>query len=288
MIVAKISGGLGNQMFQYAAARALANQHRVDLMLDLSWFNKIPSRNTQRSFELLHYPIEARIANIREEAQFSKYHSRILRNIPSVGKEWIYKRERHFQFDPLFFEYPENSYLDGYWQSSLYFEKFSDQIWSQFQPKQGPGSRDLSVLDSINKTNSVAIHIRRGDYFTNSVASKVHGVCSLDYYSRALNFIREHESNPHFYIFSDDLDWVSKNLALDGPAKFIDHNAGDNAFKDLRLMAACSHQIIANSSFSWWGAWLNKNPQKKVLAPSKWFISAKNISTLLPKSWITI
>jgi hypothetical protein len=288
MIVAKINGGLGNQMFQYAAARALANHHQVDLMLDLRWFKNIPSRNTVRSFELNRYPIDAYIANGQEELQFRSFHSLFLKGIPRINTQWIYKKEKYFQFDPDFFRFPSNSYLDGSWQSSHYFEKYSESIWNQFQPIEAPGYQDEALLDLIRNSNSIAIHVRRGDYVTNVFARNAHGACSLDYYNNALDFIREREEGLSYFVFSDDLNWARDNLKLRGPAEFVNHNAGDRAFNDLRLMASCAHQIIANSSFSWWGAWLNKNPKKRVLAPSQWFTGRKNTSTLLPIGWTKI
>jgi hypothetical protein len=134
MIVAKINGGLDNQMFQYAAARALANHHQVDLMLDLSWFKNIPSRNTVRLFELNRYPIDAYIANSQEELQFRRFHSLLLKGIPRINEQCIYKKEKYFKFDPNFFKFPSNSYLDSSWQSSHYFDRYSELIWNQFQP----------------------------------------------------------------------------------------------------------------------------------------------------------
>ncbi|MCF8196399.1 MAG: alpha-1,2-fucosyltransferase [Polynucleobacter sp.] len=213
MIVAKINGGLANQMFQYAAARSLANHHQVDLMLDLSWFKNIPSRNTVRSFELNRYPIDAYIANSQEELQFRRFHSLFLRGIPRINTQWIYKKEKYFQFDPDFYKFPSNSYLDGSWQSNHYFEKYSESIWNQFQPIEAPGYQDEALLDSIGNSNSIAIHVRRGDYVTNVFARNAHGACSLDYYNNALDFIRAREEGLRYFVFSDDLKWGSSGVS---------------------------------------------------------------------------
>jgi hypothetical protein len=288
MIVVKISGGLGNQMFQYAAARALANHHNVDLMLDLSWFKNIPEKNTTRLFELHNYPINAHIASVDEEAHLKIYHSWFLTGIRTMNKEWKYMREKSFSFDNNFYSYPSNAYLDGYWQSNLYFEKIDEQIRSQFQPIEAPSDQDKILLKEIKKNNSVAIHVRRGDYVENTSANRFHGLCTLEYYGRAIDIILKKEKNLNFYIFSDDLPWAQDNFSIPGSVVYVGHNTVDQAFNDLRLMAACSHQIIANSSFSWWGAWLNTNPSKTVIAPSKWFVNKRDTKTLIPNSWITV
>nr|VFK65587.1 MAG: Glycosyl transferase family 11 [Candidatus Kentron sp. TUN] len=134
------------------------------------------------------------------------------------------------------------------------------------------------------------MHIRRGDYVSDKEANTLIGTCSLDYYQRAVRLLQERiESNPRFYVFSDDPDWVQANLRLDGQMHIVRHNNTDTNFEDLRLMSACSHHIIANSTFSWWGAWLNPSPQKIVIAPARWFKSDKlDDRDLIPSSWLRI
>lgn len=288
MIITKINGGLGNQLFQYAAGRALAHHHQTDLVLNLSWFKNIPGSNTHRHYQLDLYPIVARIANPEEVASLRMYQDRFLRRIPFLSKKWHHALEKGFQFDPHFYSHPDNTYLDGYWQSSLYFESVQAQIREELQPIAGPGLENQSLIDQIRATNSVAIHIRRGDYVSNSAANQYHGICGLEYYQNAIKRMQASVPNPHFYIFSDDLDWAKKNLLISDPAVFVGHNSGDQAFQDIRLIAECQHQIIANSSFSWWGAWLNPNPNKIVIGPKKWFAVSKNTSTLFPEHWIAL
>ncbi|QWD04209.1 alpha-1,2-fucosyltransferase [Polynucleobacter paneuropaeus] len=288
MIITKINGGLGNQLFQYAAGRALACRHQSELVLDLSDFSNIPMGNTPRIFELNKYPIVARVASLEEESRLRFYQGRVLRRIPFLPRPWQHVREPHFQYFPDFINLPNDIYLDGYWQSHLYFESIAALLHSEFQPLKGPGVNNQELLQAMAKCNSVALHIRRGDYVSNTKAAIHHGVCSLDYYQAAIRQIAENVSSPYFYIFSDDLEWSNANLDIGFPATYIGHNVGDQAFQDLRLISHCKHQIIANSSFSWWGAWLNPSPHKIVIAPKKWFAVSKNTSTLFPREWITL
>lgn len=285
MIITKINGGLGNQLFQYAAGRALAHHHQTELVLDLSWYKQPPLGNTPRAYELDKYPIVARIAGPQEESAFRFYHGRILRRVPLLPRPWRHAREAHFQYDPVFLNLPDNTYLDGYWQSNKYFEEIGSLIRSELQAIPGPGQKNQLLLDDISSKNSIALHIRRGDYLSNPTAAQYHSVCSLEYYQNAVQLIAAKVANPHFFVFSDDVAWAQANLNLRFPVTFVGHNVGDQAFQDLRLMSHCKHQIIANSSFSWWGAWLNPNPNKMVVAPKKWFLVNKDTSTLFPLDW---
>ncbi|QWE02827.1 alpha-1,2-fucosyltransferase [Polynucleobacter sp. JS-JIR-II-b4] len=288
MIITKLNGGLGNQLFQYAAGRSLADHHNTELILDLEWFKNAPVGNTRRKFELGKYPIIARVASPKEVAAFTFYHGRVLRRIPFLPRLWKYQREKHFQYDPCFFNFANNCYLDGYWQSHLYFDDIGGSLRAQLQPNIEPGPANQKLLDEIAIENSVAVHIRRGDYLTNPSASSHHGVCSLDYYQQAVEQITSKVANPHFYVFSDDLAWARENLIFHFPVTFVGHNLAEQSFQDLHLMSHCKHQIIANSSFSWWGAWLNSNPEKIVIHPKRWFLVNKDTSTLFPSTWLGI
>jgi Glycosyl transferase family 11 len=260
MIVTKINGGLGNQLFQYAAGRALANRHRAELVLDLSWFDNIATGNTQRKFELHNYPIEARMANSKEISNLRLYHGRVMSRIPFLPRAWFHAKEKSFAFDPQFKKLSDDTYLDGYWQSSYYFEGIGNLIRQELRPIALPGQINEDLMQKMTNSKSVALHIRRGDYLSNPTAVNYHGVCSLGYYQAAIEFMVGKLENPTFYIFSDDLEWAKANLNIRYPAYFVDNNPRENAFQDLRLISSCKNQIIANSSFSWWGAWLNANP----------------------------
>lgn len=288
MIVVKINGGLGNQLFQYAAGRALAERHGVDLVLDLGWFDNRPRGNTPWKYELHRYPIQARLTTPIEQFLCSFYHGRLIRLIPFLPRKWRHFREKNFQYEPNYARLSDQVYLDGYWQSNRYFEGIGNIIRMELQPTTLPGKTNLDLIDLMSHSSSVAVHIRRGDYLSNPTAVNYHGVCSLDYYRAAINFMVNKLQTPTFFIFSDDLTWAKENLNIQYPVHYVDNNSGENAFQDLRLISTCKNQIIANSSFSWWGAWLNPNPNKIVIAPQKWFLVNKDTSTLYPDGWIKL
>lgn len=184
---------------------------------------------------------------------------------------------------------PEDVYLAGYWQSESYFSAIGDVIRREFTVKYEPDSTSNETEERIGKTQSVSIHVRRRDFVENSETKRLHGTCSLDYYSECVTLIGSKVADPHFFVFSDDPDWVTKNLRLKYPCRYVTHNDASRNYEDLRLMSCCKHNIICNSSFSWWGAWLNRNPDKIVLAPRRWF-GELNFDTrdLLPASWIKV
>ena len=288
MIVVRLCGGLGNQLFQYAAGRSLAIARKTDLVLDLGWYKRTPKSDTPRTYELGHYPIEARLTTTSEALWCRLHEGRLLRRLSVLPRRWQHWNERFFEFDPRVLDLPDNSYLDGYWQSQRYFEENADLIHAELSPIAPFGVQDKDVADLITKGNAVSLHVRRGDYVTHQVAADNHGLCSLDYYRAALKYVLPFVNEPHFFVFSDDPPWARSNLPLPGPATFVEHNGSANAFQDLRLMSLCSHHITANSSFSWWGAWLNRRPDKMVVTPRHWFSDQRNVGTLTPESWVRL
>ena len=197
--------------------------------------------------------------------------------------------ERHFHFDPEVASLPDGVCLEGYWQSERYFAQVADRVRHDLTLEKPPAGRDAELLAEIAAGNAVSLHVRRGDYVTDPAASATHGVCPLDYYRRAIAFIAERVADPVFFLFSDDPEWTRANLDLGGAATLVDHNGPDRGHEDLRLMSHCDHHIIANSSFSWWGAWLDPRPQKMVVAPRQWFRDAsKDTSDLIPESWVQL
>lgn len=291
MIVTKLIGGLGNQMFQYAAGRALALRHKTGLMLDVSFLSKPAHGIIKRQFELDAFKIEIVPANdqlmneLRD--QKNKVIKRVIgRNVPFLYKQ-LYAAESGVGFYRQFANYPANTYLDGFWQNEKYFKEFELQIRNEFQPKNALPAELNTILTAISGTESISVHVRRGDYVNDKQTQAFHGNCGLDYYQRAANYIASKLGSPVYYVFSDDINWCKNNMQLNGQTVFMEHKCG--AYWDMYLMSKCKHHIIANSSFSWWGAWLNANPDKFVIAPEFWFSSTKS-STLgiLPKKWITI
>ena len=287
MIVVRLCGGLGNQLFQYATGRRLADSRGAELVLDLAWYERTPSFNTPRKYELDRYPVRARTTTATEDWSCRLHGVRLLRSVPIV-RRWRNFRERSFDFDPSVLSLPDDTYLDGYWQSDRYFADVSDAIRVEATPRSPAGTQDRRVGEAIAATSAVSVHVRRGDYVSQRAAAAFHGTCSPDYYRAALAMIVRHVPNPHFFVFSDDVDWARRHIAPLGPIVFVDHNGPDAAFQDLRLMASCKHHVIANSSFSWWGAWLNPQTDKVVVAPKLWFADGRSTPTLMPSTWIRL
>jgi hypothetical protein len=272
-------------MFQYATGRAVALANRTELVCDLGWYHRTPKHNTPREFELFLYPIQAREATSHEEASGRNYTDRILRRVPLLPRPWRQFREKGYQFDASVREVIDNTYLDGYWQSYKYFDEIAGLLRTELTPSITPSELDMNILKQIKDSSAVSVHIRRGDYVTLKAAATVHGVCTLDYYRSALDVISSSVLDPHFFVFSDDSQWSRENLEFPGPVTFVDHNGPTTAFQDMRMMSTCRHHIIANSSFSWWGAWLNPGSDKIVVAPRKWFADGRPTNDLTPTAW---
>lgn len=288
MIAVRLSGGLGNQLFQYAAARCLADLHQTDLVLDLHWFSHIPPGATARAFELDKFPVRARRFRGTEVLWAKLHQGRIIRKIPAIPRRWTHFRERHFQWDAQFAGLPDGTYLDGYWQSEKYFAQSAQAIAQDLSVQAPLQGEDQAVASRIAACNAVSVHVRRGDFVHSPSGAALHAQCSLAYYQAAIGRISQQVQAPSFFVFSDDPDWTRQHLQLPGPTEFVVHNAAATAYQDLRLMALCQHQIIANSSFSWWGAWLNRNPTKRVLAPQAWFNDATDTRDLIPADWVRL
>lgn len=293
MIVVKLMGGLGNQMFQYAAARSLALRHGVPLKLDLSFLESDQVGYTRRAYNLDHFCLTSEKAASGEICDVTSRGK--LAFFGTVGRffqnkiEWNKKYcEKSFHFDPQLLSQPDNVYLEGYWQSERYFIDVSDIIRKDFTVENLLTDKNLELADEIHGVNSVSLHVRRGDYVINEKNRAFHGGCSLGYYRNAEEMVEQTIIDPHFFVFSDDPRWVADNLKLRHPARYISHN-GSMAHEDLRLMSFCRHHIIANSTFSWWGAWLSAGTNKLVIAPDHWF-SDPSINTvdLIPSGWLRL
>lgn len=290
MIVARLYGGLGNQIFQYATARQLSIRLNTELILDISELSNLSISGTRREFELINLDINARYPGYIESKIIKLYSSRILRSVLQRWPLLLLKDKCIYRYDKKFTEISGSIYLDGYWQSYLYFDRIREVLLSDLKSKYPISEAEKIWNDRIKSTNSVAVHVRRGDYVENSKTAAYHGSCSLFYYENAMRIIIRKVDDPTFFVFSDDLEWAKKNLKFTRQAFFVE--SSEISFlphQDLMLMSACKHQVIANSSFSWWGAWLNNNEQKFVIAPKKW-IANENImiNDLIPDNWILI
>lgn len=282
MICVKLKGGLGNQMFQYSLGRNLAIKNKTDLLLDISGLRK-KEGVTPRKYELNNFRIKAVIsADVKLQKNYN--------NFWDILKPYHYRhiiKERGYNFDNRILELKDNHYLDGYWQSERYFKNISDILQKEFiLKKEYDFVNKPEIFNSIRKSNSISVHIRRGDYVLNNRVIDFHGSCSLNYYYKTIDEIANKIKNPHFYFFSDDISWVKNNIKIKYSHNFIE---GNKNCVDLFLMSQCKHNIIANSSFSWWGAWLNKNSNKIVFSPRHWFEDQSiNTSDLILNSWNTV
>lgn len=289
MIVSQINGGLGNQMLQYAAGYCLAKDLNSTHKLDISYYLSIPSNHTKREFELSFFNISSTSATEAEVIKLkgAKYSPLWFLNVINYiffSKYWIdYPIQKYFGMKDL--------YLNGYFFSEKFFVNYREQILKEFTLK--PEYRTEEYIKMENKIkkdiNSVSMHIRRGDFITNKFAAKHHGILGQDYYKKALNTISEFHKSLYIYVFSDDIDWVKKNF------KFLPKNTNFvskykfNSAQEMILMSLCRNNIIANSSFSWWGAWLNKNNKKIVIAPRKYYKDVFTITKdVVPKPWIKV
>ena len=292
MVLVKLKGGLGNQMFQYAAGLRLANSRNVDLLLDVSEYGKNKGRGgTPRRFELNCFSGLHKFASKQKIFLYSSdslvaWVGRSIMGIIS-GNLPIYCREKSFFFDQEILELPANVYLDGYWQSEKYFLSEETLIRSAFRFVDPPTGENMRIAKEISSKNSISVHFRRGDYASCKKTSSFHGIPGLeDYYYKAIHHFLERVGSPRLYIFSDEPDWVESNLQISIPHEIIGHNGTNQGYEDLRLMSLCPNHIIANSSFSWWGAWLSESQDKQVIAPKNWFIdSSIDTRDLIPSSW---
>ncbi len=298
MIVIRCMSGLGNQLFQYALGRHLSLIHGRPLRLDASGYTATePDANAgTRQFGLDAFAVNGQVAAPEELEEFEIYRRVGTRGrIARLLNRWTPYHRRaviqeasadYWRFQPsiLTSRLAEPVCLVGFWQSERYFADIDATIRRDLTLKQPPDAENIEILSDIERANSIAIHVRHGDNATGA-AEKL-GVLSSDYYQRAAALIAAEIGEPHFFVFSDDPDWAAKTLMLPGPVTFITHNGDKRNHEDLRLMAACKHHIVANSTFSWWGAWLGKKHGQVVYAPSKYFLhSDQDCPDFYPNSW---
>jgi len=303
-VFAHLLGGLGNQMFQYAAARAVSVRCRAPLILDISWlaseterqFDLWPFRTgTARPFALSPFCIQAKILQSgRPQSQwvsrFRHFADRLNRRFGARKLGAPIYRETPFQYDCSVQSLQAPVYMYGHFQSEKYFADCGSVILEDFQIKDPPRPEAQALLDRIKASDAICVHIRRGDYVTDRTVNAFHGLCSIDYYHRGLEDTANRLTQPECFVFSDDPVWVRQNLKLNLPATIVDIHGPDEAHEDLRLMAACHSYIIANSSLSWWGAWLGRRAGKRVVAPRQWFRAARHDEErdLVPDGWVRL
>ncbi len=290
MIVVKLYGGLGNQMFQYAFGRYLSHKNKTKLVLDINSFDM----QKLRKYELNIFNFKTFfLTNTQRNTFFLPPHASFLNKAIYRLSKFFYNNivviEPRFSFSYDLLNISPRAYLEGYFQSEKYFIEIKEIIKKDFTFHSPLNIDNKNMLNIIKNTNSVSLHIRRGDYVLNPNTNRIHGICDIDYYFKSTEYMCSNTENPIFFIFSDDMNWVKQNIKIKAEHYYVDFNNSQNDFEDMRLMSFCKHNIIANSSFSWWGAWLNDNRNKIVIAPKKWFNdSSKDTTDLIPSSWIRI
>jgi len=290
-VIVRLKGGLGNQLFQFAIGKQLSILNNCKLKLDISSYNHY----TLHDYGLNHFNIAENIATKSEvPLQYStgnRYLRKLFKLIDPLHQNITIVKEKSLCFDNKIFNLNnELLYLDGHWQSEKYFISITNIIRENLRLKDKITDRYLlSIINKIKKTNSLSIHIRRGD-FTLPETSKVHGLTSMEFFEKAINYLIKRIDSVEFFIFSDDDQWIRNNLSS-LPNSTIIEGTNEKNYIDLFLMSQCKHNIISNSTFSWWGAWLNPNPKKIVVAPKKWYnIESMNNNTndLIPNNWIRL
>ena len=291
MIIVKLLGGLGNQMFQYAMGKRLAILHGTEMQFEIDGLEA--GEDIRKTYELgvFNIPNEefVSVIELSEYKRKTKFKSKGLQNLSNkLNKRSMVVENGHFPFNQSFVDAStENCYVRGLWQSEKYFIDVEEEIRSDFEFKFPMTGDNLNLAQELNETmNSVALHVRRGEFANNPKFNKLIGSCDAEYFKRAISEVENRVGKVKYYVFSDDLEWAKTNLPLGDDATFVDYNSEKDHYRDIQLMSLCKHNIISNSTFSWWGAWLNRNPDKVVVAPKKWFAGWQyDTKDLIPENW---
>lgn len=283
-VILKLDGRMSNQMFEWAFARGYEHKNGNLPFID----------DSKETLKLSHFNLIKDLKTVKKPFGYGFLRKcvfiRALRNkffklsfkLPEINEENVYK----YQEELLHTEAPK--YINGYFQTEKYFSDIKEKIEADFTLKDKLNHKNKDMLEKIRSANSVAVHFRRGDY-TKQRIIKTFGYCSLDYYYNAVKLMKEKTTQPcTLFIFSDDIKWVKSNVKFDCETVYVDINSSKQGYYDLELMKNCKHNIIANSTFSWWGAWLNKNPEKIVIAPKTWVKFQDNFYDLYPENWIKL
>lgn len=296
MIIVKITGGLGNQLFQYAAAKSLALKHNAPLYLDLSFYESDVNK-VNRKFYLPYFNNEYKILSRSDSKLFlpekGTIFSKLMKRIKFKNYAYYFEPKGG---DPVAFNtITPPVYLDGVFQDERYFAGKSTEIRKLLTPQFVFKQKDnLEVLNKIRNSHSVAVHIRRGDYLRDPKHLAYHGICSWEYYRNSIELLEKKIKNPHLFVFTDDKEEMKKEFNTSIPHTLVSGAEEQDFPSDLvefQLMSNCQHQIIANSSFSWWAAWLNSNQNKLIIGPEKWFVNEQMNQLyhhLLPAGWIKL
>ena len=293
IVISKIIGGLGNQLFQYASSLALAKSMNADLFLDLSSFYNRKYNNPEGFLLKRLFDINLPSPGIFEYYKvlglascFFRIRSKI--NFSTMTDNYL-SQVNYIDLEKKFFNFKNNNcYLEGYWQSEEYFKNTKETLLKDLVFKKNEiSNKSVKLAKKLQDENSVSIHVRRKDYITNEVYKKIYKELSENYYKSAIQEMSLRIKEPKFYIFSDDIEWARKQKYFKNLNIVYNHES-IGSWEDMFLMSSCKNNIIANSSYSWWGAWLNKNPNKIIIAPKKWFNGSKQPKYLLPREWLKL
>ena len=283
LIIINFDGRMGNQMFQWAFARAYQAKNGIMPIFDDSLETlKLQPFNLLKTLKVVPKPFFNKF--LRKTIPLRKLRNKLTEikyTLPTT-------QEANFcTFEEKLLSIQAPAYIRGFFQTEKYFSNIRQELLEDFRLIKPLNKKNKEILEQINNTNSISVHFRRGDYLKARVAN-IFGACSEEYYQKGIDEIASKlDKKPTIFVFSDDINWVKENITFKYDTVYVDANSGKQGFFDLELMKNCKHNIIANSSFSWWGAWLNENPDKIVIAPTPW-LDNKDNNDLIPEDWIKI
>ncbi|MDF0718814.1 alpha-1,2-fucosyltransferase [Kaistella sp. PBT33-4] len=283
MITVKVFGGLGNQLFQYAFGQYASQKLGVPVRYDVQ--TSIEAKNfTKRTLGLDYFCLEGDFFTepVSDMGTIDRLKRKLIQEFPGISPHRFVQKHAH----DFSLELKDGKYYEGYWQGWQYLEEISLHLRTVLVPTPNFFEKHANLLEKMRLTNSVSIHIRREDYLSVPKNTHIYHICDEQYYERAMNAVINEKGQGNFFVFTQDSEWAGKHF----PEGKFTHVKGNSAVEDLLLMSFCKHNIIGNSTFSWWAAWLNPHREKMVIAPQKWYINhlAKYITTLIPQSWKTV
>jgi len=291
-VIARITNGLGNQLFQYAAGKSLAERLGASLKLDIRWYESESKSHTKRIYALGRFGVREELADPEEARRFrgTSLYARGVRHFFAADRRLRYRRieRREDYFDSPALARLKGIYLQGFWQSEDFFCDQADAVRAALSEPIAMAAPGDPVARKLYEEESVAVHVRRGDYATNPVYAASYGLCEPSYYEAAARHILERKPAARFFVFSDDQAWAASNLRLPGPTEFVSAPDEGDGFGDFKLMRTCRHFIISNSTFSWWAAWLGSGAGKIVCAPRPWFADDRDETRLVPEAWLRV
>lgn len=279
-------------MFQYAIGRALSIASNSKFLIDISRFDGYELHNGFEISRVFDAPVQVATRADLKSLLGWRRHRLILSILKRMPLQW--QRGGSLLIEPYFGYWSgvEDKippfYIVGYWQSEKYFKSVREVVRKDFRFKSKLDEKNAEISFRIRNCQSVAVHVRRGDYISDPRNARIMATGDASYFQRAISLITKHISEPQFFVFSDDIEWVRREIKFPYRHQFVDWNKGTRSYIDMQLISQCKHQIISNSTFSWWGAWLNNNREKIVIGPKKWFVNKLDDRDLVPADWIRI